>query len=114
VLVLASGWRPPMRWRVSARPWPGADFCAESHGIFFLLTYLLLDRLKASTPARIISVSPGHAWVTLDFDYLQMQEHYSASRLIAAPNWRPRTISRRSGSAEALSPGRVAGGGIAG
>jgi len=103
-----------MRWRVSASPWPGADFCAESHGIFFLLTYLLLDRLKASTPARIISVSPGHAWVTLDFDDLQMQEHYSASRLIAAPNWRPRTRSRRSGSAEALSPGRVAGGGSAG
>lgn len=77
-----------MRWRVSARPWPGADFCAESQGIFFLLTYLLLDRLKASTPARIISVSPGHAWVTLDFDDLQMQEHYSALRLIAAPNWR--------------------------
>ncbi len=39
-------------------------------------------------PAQIISVSPGHAWVTLDFDDLQMQEHYSASRLIAAPNWR--------------------------
>jgi hypothetical protein len=75
-----------MRWRVSARHWPRADFCAESHGIFFLLTYLLLDRPKASTPERIISVSPGHAWVTLaSMTSPAAQDDIAAERLGRSP-----------------------------
>jgi retinol dehydrogenase 14 len=47
----------------------------------FLLTSLLLDRLTASAPARIITVSSGtHARGRIDFDDLQGERNYSGQR----------------------------------
>ena len=43
----------------------------------FLLTNLLLDRIKASAPARIVNVSSSsHRGATLDFDDLQSESGY--------------------------------------
>jgi NAD(P)-dependent dehydrogenase (short-subunit alcohol dehydrogenase family) len=43
----------------------------------FLLTTLLLDRLKASAPARIVNVSSMvHKFVRLNFDDLQSEQQY--------------------------------------
>jgi NAD(P)-dependent dehydrogenase (short-subunit alcohol dehydrogenase family) len=45
---------------------------------YFLLTVHLLDKLKASAPARVVSVaSEAHRGATLDFDDLQNARHYS-------------------------------------
>jgi retinol dehydrogenase-14 len=47
----------------------------------FLLTNLLLDRLKASAPARVITVSSGvQATGRIDFDDLQGAHNYSGQR----------------------------------
>jgi NAD(P)-dependent dehydrogenase (short-subunit alcohol dehydrogenase family) len=48
----------------------------------FLLTYLLLDRLKGSAPARVVNVaSEAHRAVRLDFDDLQGERGYRWIRL---------------------------------
>jgi len=39
-----------------------------------LLTHLLLDTLKASTPARIINVASKHFGIKLNFDDLQQHK----------------------------------------
>jgi NAD(P)-dependent dehydrogenase (short-subunit alcohol dehydrogenase family) len=50
---------------------------ALNHLNYFLLTNLLLDRLKKSAPARIISVSSaGHLGASIDFGNLQMEKGY--------------------------------------
>jgi NAD(P)-dependent dehydrogenase (short-subunit alcohol dehydrogenase family) len=50
---------------------------ALNHLNYFLLTILLLDLLKASTPARIVNVSSGaHLKASIDFDNLQGEESY--------------------------------------
>ncbi|HWC63035.1 MAG TPA: SDR family NAD(P)-dependent oxidoreductase, partial [Rhizomicrobium sp.] len=51
---------------------------ALNHMAYFTLTNLLLDRIKATPGARIISVSSGaHRRAQLDFDDLQTRRGYS-------------------------------------
>jgi NAD(P)-dependent dehydrogenase (short-subunit alcohol dehydrogenase family) len=51
---------------------------AVNHLAYFLLTELLLDRLKASAPARIINVSSeAHRRVVPDFENLQGEKKFS-------------------------------------
>lgn len=43
----------------------------------FLLTHLLLDLIKRSAPARIISVSSmAHAWSSVDLDDINSEKGY--------------------------------------
>ncbi len=47
----------------------------------YLLTSLLLDRLKASKPARVITVaSMTHAYARLEYDNLQGEKEYKGTR----------------------------------
>ena len=52
---------------------------AFNHLAYFLLTNLLLDTIKASSPARIINVSSDvHSSGRIDFDNLQGERSYSS------------------------------------
>jgi retinol dehydrogenase 14 len=54
---------------------------AVNHLAPFLLTNLLLDRLNATAPARIVTVSSGaQAMGRIDFDDLQGEKKYSGQR----------------------------------
>ena len=67
-----TGTSPPTAW---------SDTFALNHLAPFLLTNLLLDRLTASAPARIVTVSSGaHAGGRIDFDDLQGERNYSGQR----------------------------------
>ncbi|KAI4871240.1 hypothetical protein NFI96_019763 [Prochilodus magdalenae] len=52
-----------------------------NHMGHFLLTYLLLDLIKRSVPARIISVSSmAHKWGTINLDDLNSEKRYDKSK----------------------------------
>jgi NAD(P)-dependent dehydrogenase (short-subunit alcohol dehydrogenase family) len=54
---------------------------AVNHLAYFLLTRLLLDTLKRSTPARIVNVSSrAHTSATINFDDLQGEREYGGWR----------------------------------
>ncbi len=54
---------------------------ALNHLAPFLLTDLLLERLKQSAPARVVTVASGaHTMGRIDFDDLQGERSYSGSR----------------------------------
>jgi NAD(P)-dependent dehydrogenase (short-subunit alcohol dehydrogenase family) len=55
---------------------------AVNHLAYFLLTELLLDRLKSSAPARIVNVaSDAHRWGTMTFDDLGGERGYKVMRI---------------------------------
>lgn len=57
---------------------------ALNHLAYFLLTQELLERLKASAPARIVNVSSdAHRGLAIDFDDLQGKRRYSAIKAYA-------------------------------
>ncbi len=54
---------------------------AVNHLAPFLLTNLLLDKLRGSTPPRIVNVSSlVHKWGEIDFDDLQGEKHYDIDK----------------------------------
>jgi NAD(P)-dependent dehydrogenase (short-subunit alcohol dehydrogenase family) len=91
---------------------------ATNHLGYFLLTELLLDVLKASAPARVVSVaSTAHRGASLDLDDLQFERRaytslgvYGASKL-ANVIWSAELARRLEGSgvtANSLHPGVIA------
>ncbi len=54
---------------------------AVNHLAYFLLTHLLLVRLKESAPSRVVNVaSDAHKFGSLDFEDLQSERKYGAMR----------------------------------
>jgi NAD(P)-dependent dehydrogenase (short-subunit alcohol dehydrogenase family) len=92
---------------------------AVNHLGYFLLTNLLLERLRRSAPARIVNVaSDAHKFGALDFDDLGNERHYRAMRVygqskLANILFTAELARRCAGSgvtANSLHPGAVATG----
>jgi NAD(P)-dependent dehydrogenase (short-subunit alcohol dehydrogenase family) len=62
----------------------GLEFTfALNHMSYFVLTHQLLDRLRASAPARIVNTaSDAHEAATLDFDDLQSAKAYGKNNFV--------------------------------
>src|SRR5450631_4924976 len=89
---------------------------ALNHLAPFLLTNLLLDRLKQSAPARVVTVaSNAHTTGQIDFDDLQGEQSYSGSRAYSQSKLGnvlftyelARRLAASSATANALHPGVV-------
>jgi len=91
---------------------------ATNHLAYFLLTLLLLDRLEASAPARVVNVaSDAHFGAQLDFEDLQNRRYrpfraYKQSKLanILFTRELARRMAGRGVTANCLHPGVVATG----
>jgi NAD(P)-dependent dehydrogenase (short-subunit alcohol dehydrogenase family) len=92
---------------------------AVNHLAYFLLTNLLLDRLKASAPARIVNVaSDAHRFGTLNFDDLGGERSYRTMRIYGQSKLAnilftyalARRLEGSGVSANCLHPGAVATG----
>jgi NAD(P)-dependent dehydrogenase (short-subunit alcohol dehydrogenase family) len=90
---------------------------AVNHLAYFLLTNLLLDRLKASAPARIVNVaSDAHERGRIDFDDLNGARHFNGWRAYAQSKLAnllftfelARRLNATGVTANALHPGWVA------
>jgi NAD(P)-dependent dehydrogenase (short-subunit alcohol dehydrogenase family) len=90
---------------------------ATNHLGYFLLTTLLLDRLVASAPARVVTVaSIGHRRGTMDFDDLGFARGYSIMRAycrsklanVLFANELARKLTGTGVTSNSLHPGNVA------
>jgi len=90
---------------------------AVNYLAYFLLTHLLLDVLKASTPARIVNVSSNsQAFGSIHFDDLQGEKHYSIARAYCQSKLAvvyftyelPRRLDGTGVTVNCLHPGQVA------
>jgi NAD(P)-dependent dehydrogenase (short-subunit alcohol dehydrogenase family) len=90
---------------------------AIDHLAYFLLTNLLLDRLQASAPARVVNVaSAASARGHIDFDDLELKRRYNGIRAysnaklanILFSNELARRLSGTGVTSNALHPGVVA------
>ena len=71
---------------------------ALNHLAPFLLTDLLLDRMKTSGPARVVTVASGaHATGRIDFDDLQGERSYSGATGVQPVQARERPVRVRAG-----------------
>jgi NAD(P)-dependent dehydrogenase (short-subunit alcohol dehydrogenase family) len=90
---------------------------ALNHLNYFLLTNLLLDRIIASEPARIVNVSSGmHQGAEINFDDLEMKRRYSGLKAYAQSKLAnvlftyelSRRLEGRRVTTNAMTPGFVA------
>ncbi|OGO37134.1 MAG: hypothetical protein A2W35_07320 [Chloroflexi bacterium RBG_16_57_11] len=101
-----------------ATPYGGMErTLVVNHLASFLLTHLLLDRLCASTPARVINVSSGaHVYASMDFDDLGFSRGYFGMKAYARSKLAnilftyelARRVDGRGVTANAVTPGQVA------
>lgn len=89
---------------------------ALNHLSYYLLTLLLLERLKASAPARVVNVSSrGHRGSPLDFKDLQLEHGYNPLKAYNRSKFAnilftyelARRLAGTSVTANALHPGLV-------